>query len=86
MGAFPHKRVGLFFFGCGNASRADFSKVDPFVGTSTDSQRLALGVELYVKLSRHFDVNGSWSRVVSGRNTPIGNQLLLGVAFHSKVF
>lgn len=86
VGAFPHRRVGLFLFGRGHASRADFSRVDPFVGYATDSGRLALGFELYVRASKRFDVNGSWSRVVRGRNTVIGDQLLLGVAFHTKLF
>ena len=86
VGAFPHPRIGVFLFARGSVSRADFSRVDPFVGTTTDSERLLAGAELYARVSRHFDVNGSWAKVVRGRNTPIGDQLLLGVAFHTKVY
>lgn len=86
VGAFPHPRIGVFAFGRGFKSRADFSTVDPFVGYATDSERLMAGVEVYVRAGKLFDVNGSWSRVVSGKNTPIGDQLLLGVAFHAKLF
>lgn len=86
VGAFPHPRIGVFAFGRGWKSRADFSTVDPFVGAVTDSERLNAGVEVYVKAGKLFDVNGSWSRVVAGKNTPTGDQFLLGVAFHTRLF
>ncbi|MEO6326615.1 MAG: hypothetical protein ABIT01_05170 [Thermoanaerobaculia bacterium] len=87
VGAFPHPRVGVFLFARGWKSTADFSRVAETAGfLVSDSERLSAGGELYLKVSRHFDVNGAWSHVVAGRNVLAGDTFMLGVAFHAKLF
>lgn len=82
VGAFPLRRVGLFLFARGWKSRADFSGVETSFGLVTaDSERHAAGAELYVRLGRGVDVNGSFARVYAGRNTVVADQLVLGIAF-----
>lgn len=87
VGAFPHPRVGIFLFARGWKSTADFARAADTAGfLVADSESLSAGGELYLKLSRHFDLNGSWAHVVSGRNVLAGDTYTLGVAFHSKLF
>lgn len=87
VGAFPHPRVGVFLFARGWKSTADFSRVAETAGfLVSDSERLAAGAGLSLKVSRHVDVSGVWSHVVSGRNVLAGDAFTLGVAFQAKLF
>ena len=84
-GAFPHARVGVFAFARGWKSRADFSRVPDTAGfLVSDSERLAVGLELFGRVARHTDVSISYGRVVSGRNVPVAHPLVIGVAWHSQ--
>jgi hypothetical protein len=87
VGSFPHPRVGLFAFARGWRSRADFGSVGETAGfLVSDSERLAVGLELYARVSRRFDVNVTYARVVSGRNVPIAHPVVVGVAFGAPLF
>ncbi len=77
----------MFVFARGWKSQADFAKVADTPGFFvSDSEGHAAGTELYVRLSRRFDVNGSWSRTYAGKNVLAGDTFLLGVAFHAELF
>lgn len=83
IGAFPHDRIGLFALVRGWESRADFAGLDPSFGlVSSNSERVVAGAEIYIRLTSRVDVNATWSRVVGGRNTGIGDEIGFGVAWH----
>lgn len=84
LGAFFHPRLGTFIGLRGWESRGDFRKVDPtFALTAADSEALATAAEVYLRVAPRFDVNAVWSRPVRGRNSAIGNEWTVGVAFHA---
>lgn len=82
VGAFPHERAGIFLFARGWKSRADWSEIGDTIGLLvTDSERLAAGVELYIRLNRSFDLNVVWTDVLDGRNTGKGDEVKVGLAW-----
>lgn len=85
LGTFLWPRIGTFVFIRGWQSRGDFRNADPTFGLiAADSERLAAGTEIYLRATRSFDLNITWSRVGRGRNTAIGDEFAIGVAVHSR--
>lgn len=82
LGAFFHPRIGTFVGVRGWESRGDFRDVAPtFALTAADSETLNGVAEVYLRATSRFDVNASWSRALRGRNSAIGNEWSVGVAF-----
>lgn len=83
VGAFPHKRLGIFAFARGWQSRGDFGTARTTYALETaSSEETRAGAELYVHATRSFDVNATWSRTLGGLNTAISSEVSVGVAFH----